>query len=247
MRRIIIIQARMTSERLYGKVMLPMYKHRPTIDVMLWRIRQAAWLKYGDICVATTNDGTEAPIIESCDGFGGAYTHRGATSDVLNRFYTAAKMMEAKSSDIITRLTADCPFVCIDVIEAVWQQFAGDYTANTIERTFPRGLDVECFPFEVLEHLEHSTPKDDVVGREHVTYNILKNADFKKQSVVSPFRDPQDHYRLTVDTPEDYRTCYALYQKIDKLKFDYKFLHDFINNNEKDWVFNKKINQKEVG
>lgn len=245
----VFIQARMGSERLYGKVLLPIYNHWSVLDAMFCRLKSVKGLKYNSVIVVTTNDGSEQPIVDLCDR-SGVWFFKGSEKDVLNRFYEAAVAFGVKKGDTITRLTADCPFVCADVVNLVLENLkasGADYASNTWKRTYPRGLDVECFTFDLLQELEHSVDKNDLAFREHVTgslTNSWKLNSNRAACVTSPLRTNQDHFRLTVDTPEDYRTCYTLYQQIDKLRFDSEYLHDFINNNDQNWVFNQKIIQK---
>src|SRR5262249_30242281 len=136
----------------------------------------------------------------------GVSVFRGDENDVLGRYYGAAKEAGAK---IVIRLTGDCPFVDPAIVDAAIDLFEAkkaDYAANTIERTFPDGLDVEVFSFAALERAH----RECVVARlrEHVTpylktgvYPGQPSGDFK----LAHLRHPVDfsHLRWTLDTEED--------------------------------------------
>jgi spore coat polysaccharide biosynthesis protein SpsF len=197
-----IIQARMTSTRLPGKVLAD-FNGRPMLDYMLARVRRASRLD--SVWVATTTNTTDDPVAELCGGLG-LPVFRGGEADVLERYAGAAAAAEA---DIVVRLTADCPLMDPALIdEAIGCFTAGeyDYLSNAIELSYPDGLDIEIFTRAALDQADRKAKLP--FHREHVTpylrtgvYEDVPTGDF----LVGRIRAPADfsHLRWTVDTPED--------------------------------------------
>src|SRR5690606_11978919 len=131
-----------------GKVMLEA-AGKPLLQHHLERLSRA---RLADaVVVATTADGSEAPIVELC-GRMGVPVFRGSEDDVLNRYARAA---EAHGADVVARVTSDCPLIDPAVIDRTIQAFRDrwpdiDYVSNVLERTYPRGMDVEVFSAEAL-------------------------------------------------------------------------------------------------
>jgi spore coat polysaccharide biosynthesis protein SpsF len=210
-----IVQARMGSTRLPGKVMLPLAgEHVITHDVR--RLRAAD--SVDEVVVATS---TEPPddIVARYAERAGASVFRGSETDVLGRIYEAAVTHDA---DIVVRATGDDPLVAPAVVDAVVERVAAgaNYAGNTLERTFPQGLIVEGFDrasFETVE--ERSTEPHQ---REHVTQYYLEQADaFARENVV--WDDVYDwtpvlgrgEIRLALDEPDDYELLRAVYDGVD--------------------------------
>jgi spore coat polysaccharide biosynthesis protein SpsF len=194
-----IVQARMTSTRLPGKVLLEVLG-TPMLAFQLERVRHVPSIDA--IVIATTTNATDDPVaaFAKAGGFG---LHRGSEHDVLARFAGAAEAAEATT---VVRLTADCPLADPDVIEKVIQRYQGarppcDYVTNAIPRSYPAGLDVEVFSRDALE-LAAAEAKD-AYDREHVTPFLYRNpARFRLLSVV---HDPDLSWeRWTLDEPGDF-------------------------------------------
>ena len=191
MRVVALVQARMGSKRLPGKVLREV-AGKPLLGYVIDALEQVPSLS--NIVVATTKGPGDDPIVDYCFERGVA-TYRGADEDVLERFYEAAK---AHMAEVVVRITADCPLIDHQIVEQVLQHYhdeylAYDYVSNTQHRSFPRGLDVEVFSFEALERAHQNAT--DPAEREHVTLHIYRNPD--------NFRIGSFEYRLTVDTEED--------------------------------------------
>lgn len=191
-----IVQARTGSTRLPRKVLADL-GGVPALARVLRRLKKAASLHR--IVVATTGDPADDPVVElasdeSCD------VSRGHPTDVLGRYVTAA--IEA-SPALIVRITADCPLLMPDVVDAVVEKTLEggyDYASNTLTRTFPRGLDVECFTMAALERAadEATLPAD----REHVTPYMQRSPERFSLGEVRTEPD-RSHLRWTLDYPED--------------------------------------------
>lgn len=208
----IIVQARMTSTRLPGKVLLPVLG-KPLLAYQIERLRRVRGAD--EIIIATTTNETDQPIMDLCQRLG-VKVFRGSEEDVLSRYFGAA---QANDIDIVVRVTSDCPVIDPTVIDDVIHKYQEhladcDYVSNTLERTFPRGMDTEVFSFELLKkvHVEAKLPHE----REHVTPYIYQNPQRFRLLNLAFHRDESRH-RWTVDTPEDFelvrRILEALYPK----------------------------------
>jgi spore coat polysaccharide biosynthesis protein SpsF len=193
---LIIVQARMNSERLPGKVLKEVLG-RPLLSYIIERLKSVPQTQ---LIIATTTEAEDDAIAALCQKEG-VEVFRGSQNDVLDRYYQAAT--KAKGS-VIVRVTGDCP--CIDplVVEQVIQFYLKnnyDYVSNTLEWTFPRGMDVEVFSYDVLAeaHKNAKNPSE----REHVTLYIYTHPE--KYTLGNYARKENvSQYRLTVDTQEDY-------------------------------------------
>jgi spore coat polysaccharide biosynthesis protein SpsF len=138
---------------------------------------------------------------------------RGLETDVLDRYYQAAKAFFA---DIIVRITSDCPLIDPEIIDIVIRAFLDnrvDYASNTLTSTYPRGLDVEVFSFLALEKAWQEASAD--YERVHVTPYLYQHPEiFRLLSIAS--EEDSSCYRLTVDTQEDLDLIRIIYEIIDK-------------------------------
>jgi len=210
MKTLIIIQARMTSTRLPGKV-LKQVLGKSLLEFQLERLK--AVLNADDLVVATTTNATDQPIVDLCQTIQ-VPVYRGSETDVLARYYEAAATNQA---DIVVRVTSDCPLIDPDIVAEVigfyqTRQDQYDYVSNTLDRTYPRGLDVEVFSLNALEQAYREATQAD--EREHVTPYIYRHPE---QFKIDQIKQAEDHAneRWTVDTPEDFelikRILEALY------------------------------------
>lgn len=199
---IAIIQARMGSQRLPGKVLMPL----GSTQVLRW-VYSACVRASGinDIWIATTLSEKDNEIQEWC-GRLHIKCYRGSEDDVLSRFVECAVV--AGNPDVILRLTGDCPFIDPRVISEVIElrkRTNAAYASNVDPRTYPDGLDVECFTREALEvaHLEATDPID----RDTVTYWIRRNRSrFPAANLTCPIPGMQNE-RWVLDTQKDYEFC----------------------------------------
>ncbi|HXR27732.1 MAG TPA: glycosyltransferase family protein [Candidatus Baltobacteraceae bacterium] len=199
-----ILQARMSSTRLPGKVMRPVLGE-PMIARQIERVRRSKRLS---AIVIATSTNTEDDVIADEAHRLGIGVHRGALDDVLSRFVGALEVTGNPKTCV--RLTADCPLADWRVIDdciAAHERVNADYTSNTAGWTFPKGLDVEvCESYALIKADWETTSAYD---REHVTPYLYTHPELFKVEHVT--RDPPLRYRWTVDTPEDFAFVTAVY------------------------------------
>ena len=193
-----LIQARMTSTRLPGKVLLPA-AGREMLAHQIDRVRRAR--RVDRICVATTANATDDRIVALAEREGVA-VFRGAEDDVLDRFARAAETVAPR---LVVRLTGDCPLidpVLIDDAVAVLQASAElDYVSNGIELSWPAGLDVEVMTIAALRLA--AAEAVDGFDREHVTPFIYRHPErFRVRNIRCP--EALSAHRWTLDEPADY-------------------------------------------
>ena len=209
MKVVAIIQARMGSTRLPGKVM----KEILGKPVILWDLDRISLSKLIDEIVVAIPYGKENDVIvDTIKEYNDKIvTTRGSEDDVLDRYYQAAVQTNA---DVVVRITSDCPLIDPVVIDQVIEQFLDndcDYCSNSHIRTYPRGLDTEVFSFKTLEEAWNEARKD--YEREHVTPYIIENPDkFKLLNVANDI--DLSHLRWTLDTKEDFEFISAVYKRI---------------------------------
>ena len=204
-----ILQARMTSTRLPGKVMEPVLGE-PMIARQLERLARSARLDR--IMVATSDDPSDDGLARFVEGLG-YLVYRGDLNDVLGRYHGAMALVP--EAEVIVRLTADCPLADPGVVDAVIDRRAeagADYASNTpAVRTYPHGLDTEVMRREVLETAwaEATDPYE----REHVTAFIPRRPERFRIAYLS--RSPSlAHLRWTVDLPEDLDFVRYVYERL---------------------------------
>lgn len=243
MRTVIITQARMTSTRLPGKVLKEVLG-KPLLEYHIERLRQVRLAN--DLIIATTTNDTDQPIIELCERLGVAY-YRGSEEDVLSRYHETATKFRA---DVVVRVTSDCPLIDPGVIDEVISLYINnrdkyDYVSNTLQRTYPQGLDTEVFSRTALERAYKEAR--DQPEREHVTVHIYRRPE---QFRLANFNGAVDysHHRWTVDTPEDFGLIRLVLQELYPVNNDFTWLDvlDLLNEHP-EWVeINAAIKQKEV-
>jgi spore coat polysaccharide biosynthesis protein SpsF len=207
-KRVIIVQARMTSTRLPGKVLMDL-GGQPMLAQQLRRLKSCA--RVDEIVVATTTNTSDNPVAELARREDVGW-FRGDEHDVLSRYVGAAR---ESGADLVVRVTADCPLIDPDVVDRVigtLEQGSADtdYASNVKPRTFPRGLDVEVFFMDTLLRFDRYATEP--LDREHVTSVVhsSRGARFCTASVVDT-SDNSD-LRWTVDLPVDYEVVRRLFE-----------------------------------
>ena len=206
--RLAVLQARTTSSRLPGKVLLPILG-KPMLLRQIERIRRARGID--ELVVATSEDASDDGLA-ACLTAAGVAVHRGRLDDVLDRF--AAAVARYPQARTILRLTGDCPLTDWEVIDRLVEaQEAGgfDYVSNCAPPTWPDGLDVEVLTREALEAAAcEATLGSD---REHVTPFIRNHAERFRVGNVEAEQDLSG-LRWTVDEPEDFAFVTAVYERL---------------------------------
>ena len=232
-----IVQARMGSSRLPGKVMMKIDDKNPIIHYVLEQLKHCNFLD--EIIVATTVL-KEDNVIENFVRKNNIKCFRGSEQDVLDRYYQCAKNY---SLSAVVRITSDNPLVDPDIIDKIVTLFKTndyDYVSNEQPPTFPLGYAVEVFSFSALETAwkKAELPSE----REHVTFYFWKNMD-KFKCFRADLTYNRSNYRLTVDYFEDFllvsKILEALYSE-DKF-FSMNDILEFLDQNPDIFQINNKI------
>ena len=206
MKVICVIQARMGSERLPGKVLMDI-AGKPMLEHVVTRLRYSQ--RIDEIVVATSLKPADDSIVRFCEEKG-VSIYRGSELDVLDRYYQAASLYQA---DIVIRVTADCPLVDfqgIDVLINKLLEKSLDYVAYD-NLQIPRGLTGEVFTYQGLERTYQNA--DQAYEREHVTIYMYEHPEgFRIQFIEPPNWLKRPEFRLTVDTPEDLVLIRKIYE-----------------------------------
>jgi spore coat polysaccharide biosynthesis protein SpsF (cytidylyltransferase family) len=203
----VIVQARMGSTRLRGKVLMEV-GGATVLDHVLTRCRAIAGVD--TVCCAIPDTADSDPVAAEARRVG-AEVFRGSESDVLDRHTQAARALRA---DIVMRITSDCPLidpaVCAEVL-ALRASARADYACNNMPPSWPHGLDCEALTFAWLERAarEATKPHD----REHVTPFVHSHAESRKVNLSCPVAGVARH-RWTLDTPADLAFMRALFPRL---------------------------------
>jgi spore coat polysaccharide biosynthesis protein SpsF len=234
MKTVAIIQARMGSNRLPGKVLKPILG-RPMLWHIVRRVRAAPSIS--EVIVAVPSDSANEVLCQFCTDNKIA-CFAGSETDVLDRYYRAAQQFEA---DPVLRVTADCPMADPQLIERLIQNYksggydhigvaAGAGAERRGNGRFPDGLDAECFGFSALDRTWHEAtdPRD----REHVTRYMWNNREiFHCGELTADVVYPK--LRLTVDHPEDFELVTKIYESLysERRPFLLSDVMKFLNEN----------------
>lgn len=205
MRVVSIIQARMSSTRLPGKVLMTL-AGQPVLGHVVKRIRACQTI--ADVVVATSSDATDDDIEVWCKSVN-VSCYRGSLNDVLDRYYQAAILHGA---DAVVRITADCPAIDPTIVDEVVHEFlAGGYEFYGLAGEFPDGLDCTVFAFSALARAwrEAVLPSE----REHVGPYIEKHPGIFKSGSLKKFSG-LSHYRWTLDEPRDYEFLQRVFSRL---------------------------------
>lgn len=239
------IEARMTSSRLPGKVLLPL-AGKPVLERMIGRLRRSRYLD--EIVIATTENIADNSIVALAERLGVKY-FRGSELDVLGRVLGAARSARA---DIIVELTGDCPLVDWRIVDRGVEEFFRhnvDYAANNVAPplTFPNGFDVQVFPASVLAEIDKLT--QDPIDRVQVSYYIYRTPGKYR---VRMWQATPEYYgpdlRLTLDEPADYELINTIFELLLPADDDFSGA-DVVNLLRKRpdlAAINKHVRQKDV-
>ena len=209
----------MSSIRLPKKVSLPIFDNKNSIELMVNRLKS---LKENIIIASSVNN--EDDFIENLAKSLKVKYFRGDLKNVLKRFYDCANSLNLADDAIIVRLTADCPFIDEGIVLKVVEEFKKRnfcYVSNTLNRTYPKGLDTEVFSFETLKRAYKYAKTD--YEKEHTSPIIYTNKKlFTTFNVLDKFDNSR--YNISLDTKEDYILIKALYKKLNSINFSYEEL-----------------------
>lgn len=231
----------MSSTRLPGKVMIDL-AGEPMLVRVVNRTSRAKTVD--EVVVATSTRPADDRIVDLCKDRGWPVS-RGSEEDVLDRYYQAALTSKA---DAVVRITSDCPLIEPLVIDRVVGEFLSraaevDYVSNTLQRSFPRGLDVEAIAFGALEKAWREDRN--AAWREHVTPYIHRNPDrFRILNVASD--TDYSYMRWTVDTPEDLAFVRKIYGHFGNDGFDWTQVLKALETHPEWLEINRHIGQKLV-
>ncbi|APF27311.1 cytidylyltransferase family protein [Clostridium sporogenes] len=203
------IEARMTSSRLPGKVLMD-FCGKPNLQHIVERLKRSKYID--EVVVATTTNKEDDPIIELCKKICCKY-YRGSEEDVLLRVVEAAKSVNAK---YIIEITGDCPVIDwrhSDQLVKMFFSSSYDYASNIIERSFPRGFDTQIFPVEVLDEVNRITRNP--VDHEHVSIYIYTHPEkYKLLNWKADEKMNHPEFEITLDTKEDYQFIKEIYETL---------------------------------
>jgi spore coat polysaccharide biosynthesis protein SpsF len=252
-----IIQGRMSSSRLPGKILTEI-AGQPMLTRVFTRTSRAKTLD--EVIFATTTDPSDDPVAEYCD-FSGIPFARGSLFDVLDRYYQAASQAKA---DVVVRVTADCPVIDPDLIDDVVNTLLDgeyDFVCNRLpppwSRTYPIGLDVEACSFKVLkkawkeanepQHREHAMPyfyEGVSLTRQSRTLETGTSPRGFNVALLHHTTDFGD-YRWTVDTPEDLEFMRQVYNRFDgRDDFSWKEVLDLVHDEPELMKINEGVQHK---
>ncbi len=238
-----IIQARMGSTRLTGKVMKNIVG-KPMLGHIIDRLKKTQLIN--EIIIATTKNKSNL-ILKLAQEYR-TETFIGSEEDVLDRYYQAAQKCKA---GVIVRITSDCPLIDPKVIDKVIGYYLKrkknlDYVTNTLIRSYPRGLDVEVFSLNAIKKAWHEAKEP--YQREHVTPYIYEHPEIFRLANIKINKD-LSHLRWTVDEKKDLEFVREVYRELYK-KDEIFHMQDVINllNNEPHLMkINERVKQKQSG
>ena len=245
MKILCIVQARMGSERLPGKVMRPILG-KPMIAYTLERLKKSRYID--EVVLATSVKDTENEMVEYLDSQN-YQVFRGSEDYVLERYVDAVKQF---GGDIVMRITGDCPLidpVMVDQIITYYLANDFDYVGvDTMNGNYIRGFDVEIFTREALMKAYEDTKEIEGISpeKEHVTYYIYQHAELFKIDQLKASDYYRKNYRLCVDTPEDFALISNIYEHFQDTYVSAKDVIRYLDENPQIGRMNQDIKQKHV-
>jgi len=235
-----ILQARVSSKRLPAKVLLPLVG-KPMLLRQFERLQRSHFLD--QLIIATSTDSSDDPIEDLCKTEG-IHCFRGSLEDVLSRFYHASLNFKP---DQIARFTGDCPLSDPKIVDRVIQFHLTekfDYSSNSLDPTFPDGLDTEVFTFSALEMAYQKAKLTS--DREHVTPFLYHHPEtfhlgsYRNETNLS-------HLRLTIDEAVDYEVVSLIFEQLFPRKpdFDLDDALNFLSQNKILQTLNRKVIRNE--
>ncbi len=239
-----IIEARMSSSRLYGKVLMKVNR-KPLLLHLIDRIKKAK--KIDKIIVATTTNPNDQKIVQFCKKNRIKF-FRGSEDNVMERVMKAGKYFKI---DIVVGITGDCPLLDHNLISLCLNTYLNnkaDYVSNANLRSYPDGMDVQVYSINSLKKSYRMTKSKE--DREHVTLHIRKNPKiFSIINIVAPNSLFYPKLGLTLDYYSDYILIKKIIEHFNKIKNTYFTCEDIINLYEKNNMFfnvNKNVKRNVI-
>jgi spore coat polysaccharide biosynthesis protein SpsF len=235
-----VIQARMGSTRLPGKVLAPI-AGQSMLALVCRRVRRAT--RIDRLVVATTDAPADEPIIDECERLA-VDVFRGSETDVLRRYREAA---QRHAADAVVRITADCPLIdpeVIDTVVAAFLDLLPDYASNTLRRTWPRGLDTEVMTAAALARADREATEP--YERVHVTPYLYRHPELFRLHAVTAQED-RSAARWTVDAPEDLALVRAVCERVDPVAASWRDVWELVAREPAVAALNRNVRQKELG
>ncbi|WGT40597.1 glycosyltransferase family protein [Lysinibacillus sp. 1 U-2021] len=239
MKTIVIIQARMGSSRLPGKIL----KKLGDVEVLTYDIERCRAIEgISEVIVATSDLPQDDAIAHWCERYGVAY-YRGSEDDVLDRYVQCANMYKP---EYVMRVTSDCPFVDYEMAsEMVSLMKKEQKDIVLLDGNPPRGLAVELLSYEALLHI-HKVGKEPR-HREHVTYFAYEHAEkFNSVTYQVPSNRIAPELRITLDTYEDYQLVSAIANHFDDSLVSSSKVIQYLRETPEVAALNAHIEQKPV-
>ena len=235
---IAIVQARVSSKRLPGKV-LKLINKKSVLEILIRRLSKSRQIS--KIIVACSKKKSDFKIIQLCQKMNIDY-FAGSEENVLERFYKTAQKFKAQN---ILRITGDCPLVDPKIVDNVIEIFHTkklDYVTNANPPTYPDGFDVEVFTFKALE--ESFKKAKNPYQKEHVTPYIYQNNKFKKFNVRC--KKNFSNLRLTLDEKKDFELISKIFDHFKgNIYFSYEDILKYYKKNKKVFLINIGIKRNE--
>lgn len=211
MKILAIVQARMSSSRLPGKV-LKKINGSPLIFHLISRLKQSSMIS--DIIVATSKDNSDIPLSDYLYQKS-IKSYQGDLNNVFERFYQISQLYPA---DLYLRITGDCPLIDPQIIDHSINQYikkSPDIAATNNENGYPRGFDVEVFSTKLLDNLKQTNLTQQ--QKEHVTLYVYQNYQKFKIKIIQPDSHIKNYsqYRFCVDTADDLKIIEFVYQNLN--------------------------------
>ena len=231
------IEARMTSSRLPGKVLMQAINEMSMLEFMIQRVKKSQLID--QIVVATTINDADDPIFNMCKKLS-ISCFRGSEDDVLLRVLNAHKSVNSK---IIVELTGDCPLIDPKIIDQVINVYLNnnfDYVSNSHIRSFPDGADVQIFSFDILKEISIKTKEP--YDRENVSPYIYRSGEYLLKAIIADKELFWPELRITLDDKGDYyliKKIIEYFYPSKKFEFSLKDIVNYLKKNKQLLELNK--------
>lgn len=210
------IEARMTSSRLPGKVLMKSCG-KPILQHIIERLQRSQRLD--DIVIATTINKEDDLIVQLCESIGCRY-FRGSENDVLDRVVNTAKSVKA---DIVVEICGDCPFIDWRHVDHLIEMYlSGDYdfVSNNMERSFPMGFDIRVFATDLIDRLNMFSTN--LLDHEHVSIHFPQHQEtYRCYNWHAPKEEDRPDIEVTLDEMDDYKVINTIFEELYPLNADF--------------------------